>query len=106
MHNQSKIEHLSLSFSHQPCFESFTTDIHYGSRIAIIGRNGSGKSSLLNLLRGVAEPTSGHIRMPSDATIGYVPQVINEFTDLSGGERLNRALTQAFKSSAEYFIAG
>ncbi len=95
MHKPIQIEHLSLSFPHKTCFESFSTEIHYGSRIAIIGRNGSGKSSLLNLLRGHGEASAGHIKIPRDAVIGYVPQVITEFTEHSGGERLNCALTQA-----------
>jgi ATPase subunit of ABC transporter with duplicated ATPase domains len=95
MHNPVKIENLCLSFPSKTCFEAFSTEIRHGSRIAIIGRNGCGKSSLLNLLRGVGEPTSGHIHIPSDAIIGYVPQVITDFADLSGGERLNRALTRS-----------
>ncbi len=95
MHKPIKIEHLSLLFSHKTCFEAFSTEIHYGSRIAIIGRNGCGKSSLLNLLRGIGESSSGCIKLPDDAVIGYVPQVITDFVDHSGGERLNRALTHA-----------
>ena len=95
MHKPIKIESLSLSFPPKTCFKAFTTEIPYGSRIAIIGRNGCGKSSLLNLLRGVGEPTSGRIHIPGDAIIGYVPQVITDFADLSGGERLNRALTRS-----------
>ncbi len=95
MHKPIQIEQLSLSFPNKTCFEAFNAEIHHGSRIAIIGRNGCGKTSLLNILRGLAEPTMGRIIMPADAIIGFVPQVINDFVDHSGGERLNCALTQA-----------
>lgn len=95
MHKPIRVENLSLSFSQKACFEAFNTEIHYGSRIAIIGRNGCGKSSLLNLLRGMGEPTAGRIHIPGDAVIGYVPQIITEFAEMSGGERLHRALNQA-----------
>ena len=95
MHKPIKIEQLSLSFPHKTCFEDFNAEIRHGDRIAVIGRNGNGKSSLLNILRGVQEPTSGHIHLPADVVIGYLPQVITDFAGHSGGERVNRALTDA-----------
>lgn len=104
MHKPVRLQNLSLSFSHKICFENFTTDIHYGSRIAIIGRNGCGKSSLLNLFRKVIVPTSGSISIPSDVTMGYLPQVIDTFNQQSGGERVNCALTQALKLNPNFLI--
>lgn len=95
MHKPIQLQKITLSFPHKTCFEEFSAQIHYGNRIAIIGRNGSGKSALLNLLRGALEPTSGRIVVPSDAVIGYVPQVVEDFSTQSGGERINSALTQA-----------
>lgn len=95
LHSTIRIENLSLSFPHKTCFETFSTEIYYGNRIAIIGRNGCGKSNLLNLLRGTSLPTAGRIYLPNDAVMGYVPQVITNFSDSSGGERFNSALTNA-----------
>ena len=94
-HKPIQIKKLSLSFNHKTCFEHFTTQINYGDRIAIIGRNGNGKSSLLKMLQGLIEPSSGEINVPTDVTFGYVPQVVEDFDSLSGGQRLNKALTQA-----------
>lgn len=79
------IKNLSLSFSHKTCFNNFTAQIPYGSRIAIIGSNGSGKSSLLGMIKDNVKVSTG-----------YVPQVIETFENLSGGERFNRALSAAF----------
>lgn len=95
MHKPIQFKNLSLSFPHKTCFEDFNAEILHSSRIAIIGRNGSGKSSLLKILQHSFEATSGVIMIPDDLRIGYVPQVISDFGSCSGGERLNAALTQA-----------
>ncbi len=94
-HKPIQIKKLTLSFQHKTCFENFTTQITYGSRIAIIGRNGSGKSSLLKMIQGLLEPSGGEVLIPGDVVFGYVPQVVEDFDAFSGGQRLNKALTQA-----------
>jgi ATPase subunit of ABC transporter with duplicated ATPase domains len=81
-----KIETFSLTFPHKICFENFSTAVEDGERIAIIGRNGSGKSMLLKM---IAE---------TNADAGYVPQTIEDFDALSGGERFNRALSLALRT--------
>jgi ATPase subunit of ABC transporter with duplicated ATPase domains len=86
MHKPIHIKDLDLSFPHKTCFENFSCQIAYGSRIAIIGRNGSGKSSLLKMIASICD---------EDVVVGYVPQVIIDHTDLSGGQRLNKAVTEA-----------
>lgn len=95
MHRPISLKDISLSFSNKSCFEDFSSQIYPGSRIAIIGRNGSGKSSLLNVLRGKLSPSSGDITIPDDVCIGYVEQTIHDFNDLSGGQRLNKRLSQS-----------
>lgn len=94
IHKPIQIKGLELSFPHKTCFEDFTATINYCSRIAIIGRNGSGKSTLLKILFGIFEATSGNVSMPQDVVFGYVPQLINEFEGLSGGQEFNKAITQ------------
>lgn len=86
MHKPIQIKDLDLSFPHKTCFENFNCQIPYGSRIAIIGRNGSGKSSLLKMIAAMCD---------EDVVVGYVPQVIIDHTNLSGGQRLNKAATEA-----------
>ena len=96
-HKPIQIKNLSLSFPYKTCFENFTTQVSYGSRIAIIGRNGSGKSTFLKIMQGMFQPTMGSINIPDDVIFGYVPKVIQDFESLSGGQRLNESLTQAFR---------
>lgn len=86
MHKPIQLSNISLSFPHKTCFEDFNINIQYGSRIAIIGRNGSGKSELLNILRKITQ---------SDVTIGYVQQIIEDFDTMSGAQRFNKILTAA-----------
>lgn len=95
MHKPISITNLSLSFPRKPCFKAFTCQIHFGARIAIIGRNGSGKSTLLKMILGKADASSGNIDIPNDASFGYVPQIVEDFELLSGGERFNKVLTAA-----------
>ena len=85
IHKPIQVKDIDLSFSHKLCFENFNAQISYGSRIAIIGRNGSGKSSLLKRITSLCG---------DDVVVGYVPQVIVDYADLSGGQRLNKALTE------------
>jgi len=97
-HRPISIQTLGLSFPQKVCFAGFSTQIHSGMRIAIIGQNGSGKTTLLKMLHGLVEASEGHINLPEDVSMAFVPQVIEDFEDLSGGQRLNEALTKALAS--------
>lgn len=89
------LKDVSLSFSNKNCFEGFSSQIYPGSHIAIIGRNGSGKSSLLNILRQKLSPSGGEVIIPEDLCISYVEQTVNNFNNLSGGQRLNKRISKA-----------
>ncbi len=104
MHKPISLISVSLCFANKTCFEDFTASIYPGSRIAVIGRNGSGKSSLLNILRKALEPSSGQIDIPDDPHIGYVEQTINDYENLSGGQRLNKRLTEALALCPDVLI--
>lgn len=87
-HNPIHIHSFELSLPHKVCFKNFTTQILFGNRIALIGRNGSGKSSLLKMIKDYLESFQ-------DITFGFVPQVIDTLENLSGGQRFNQKLTHA-----------
>ena len=74
IHKPIQIKDLDFSFPHKTCFEHFSCQIPYGSRIAIIGRNGNGKSTLLKMIASLRG---------EDVVVGYVPQVIVDHRDLS-----------------------
>ncbi|WP_058535746.1 ATP-binding cassette domain-containing protein [Legionella saoudiensis] len=104
MHKPIQFESLSLSFSHKTCFSDFSGQITSGSRIAIIGRNGSGKSSLLNLFAGLETAVEGTLCMPKDLSHGYIPQIVDVFDSLSGGQCFNKLLTQALAHAPELLL--
>ncbi len=86
---------LSISYGLKQCISNFNTIVYYGSRIGIIGRNGSGKTSLIKILAGIIESSEGNIIVSDDINIGYVPQLIDDNEMLSGGQKFNQRLSKA-----------
>lgn len=70
------VENLYVEFSATPLLEEVTFVINKKDRIALVGKNGAGKSTMLKILAGLQQPTSGNIAVPKDITIGYLPQVM------------------------------
>ena len=103
-HKPIIISDLTFELPHRLCFKDFSTQILPGDRIAIIGRNGSGKSSLLKMIMGEIEPNSGKILNNDDIAIGYVPQTVLDHADLSGGERFNESFTEAISLNPDLLI--
>lgn len=78
------LEQLSLSFGGRTIIDDLDLRIGEEDRIGLIGRNGSGKSSLMRILAGTQEPDSGVVRTARGVRIGYLPQEI----DVVGGQTL------------------
>ena len=70
------IDNLSVEFSARPLFTDVSYVINDHDRIALVGKNGAGKSTMLKIIAGLQEPTSGSVSVPRDATIAYLPQVM------------------------------
>ena len=70
------IEHLSVEFSARPLFADISYVINDRDRIALVGKNGAGKSTMLKIIAGLQQPTSGTVAVPKGTTIGYLPQVM------------------------------
>lgn len=70
------VENLKVEFNATPLFEGVSYVINKKDRIALVGKNGAGKSTMLKILAGLQQPTEGSVAVPRDCTIGYLPQVM------------------------------
>lgn len=68
------IQNLKVEFSARPLFDNINYVINKNDRIALVGKNGAGKSTMLKIIAGLQVPTGGSVSKPSDVTIGYLPQ--------------------------------
>ena len=68
------VENLTVEFSAKALFDNVNYVINKRDRIALVGKNGAGKSTMLKIISGLQEPTSGRVSIPKDVTVGYLPQ--------------------------------
>ena len=86
------VEGLTVEFNATPLFSDVSYVINKKDRIALVGKNGAGKSTMLKILAGLQSPTAGVIAIPKEVTIGYLPQVI-----LSDAHTVMEEAEQAFE---------
>ncbi|MBQ9655004.1 MAG: ABC-F family ATP-binding cassette domain-containing protein [Prevotella sp.] len=70
------VEGLRVEFGVKPLFTGASFVVNDRDRLALVGKNGAGKSTLLKILCGQQQPTAGTVNVPTDTTIGYLPQVM------------------------------
>ncbi len=68
------VNNLTIEFSSQVLFDNINYVINPKDKIALVGKNGAGKSTMLKIIAGLQAPTSGRVAIPADVTIGYLPQ--------------------------------
>ncbi len=103
MHLPIEITNFELSVTGRVLIADFSVTIYPGSKIGIIGDNGSGKSSLLSALYQAQFTVNPAINLADGITLGYVPQLIAH-ESFSGGERFNNALSQALANFPELLL--
>ena len=85
------IDNLKVEFGVKPLFDNMSFVINDKDRIALVGKNGAGKSTMLKIICGLQKPTSGNVAIPNDTTIGYLPQVMNLQDDTTVREETQKA---------------
>lgn len=70
------VDNLCVEFSARPLFSDVSYVINDKDRIALVGKNGAGKSTMLKIIAGLQEPSSGVVAVPRDTSIAYLPQVM------------------------------
>lgn len=68
------IQDLKVEFSSQLLFDNVSFVINKKDKIALVGKNGAGKSTMLKIIAGLQSPSSGTVSKSTDLTIGYLPQ--------------------------------
>ena len=88
------IDNLKVEFGVRPLFQDVNFVINERDRIALVGKNGAGKSTMLKILCGLQKPTSGSVSIPNDVTIGYLPQVMKLADDTTVYEETRKAFSR------------
>ena len=95
------IDGLTVEFGVKPLFKDVSFVINERDRIALVGKNGAGKSTMLKILCGMQKPTSGSVSIPNDTTIGYLPQVMKLSDDTTVKEETRKAFADKTKMEAK-----
>jgi ATP-binding cassette subfamily F protein 3 len=88
-----QLDDISLSYGSREIFRNLNWHIKDNRRIGLFGPNGVGKTTLLNVIAGLAEPDSGAVIFPPDTLIGYLPQ---EVSDMESGRSVVEECLTAF----------
>ncbi len=87
------INNLSVTFGGFTLFEEISFHVNENDRIGLVGKNGSGKTTLLKIVAGLFNPQSGIVQIPSDITIGYLPQEMEYSRDCTIIEETMKAFS-------------
>ncbi len=95
------VEGLTVEFGVKPLFLNASFFINDRDRIALVGKNGAGKSTMLKILCGKQQPTSGNVAVPNDQTVGYLPQVMILQDDTTVREEARKAFAKVTQMKAK-----
>lgn len=87
------VDNLTVEFGVKPLFHNVSFAVSEHDRIALVGKNGAGKSTMLKILCGQQKPTSGSVSIPNDTKIGYLPQVMKLSDDTTVMEETRKAFS-------------
>ena len=90
------VDNLEVSFSGTTLFSTVNFVINPTDKIALMGKNGAGKSTMMKIIAGVQQPTKGNVRAPKDAVIAYLPQHLLTNDDSTVFEEAAKAFKTIF----------
>lgn len=95
------VEGLKVEFGVKPLFTDVSFVINERDRIALVGKNGAGKSTMLKILAGLQTPTEGTVSIPNDCTIGYLPQVMKLQDSTTVRDEVRKAFSDISKMASK-----
>ena len=95
------VDNLAVEFSGHTLFSEVSFTINENDKIALMGKNGAGKSTMMKIIAGVQKATRGHVRCPKDAVIAYLPQHLLTKDNATVFEEASKAFSHVFKMRDE-----
>lgn len=95
------VEGLKVEFGIKPLFKDVSFIVNDGDRVALVGKNGAGKSTMLKILAGIQTPSEGKVSLSNDTTVGYLPQVMNLQDSTTLCEETRKAFADVDKLKAK-----
>lgn len=95
------IDGLTVEFSGKTLFKDISFFINENDKIALMGKNGAGKSTMMKIIAGVQKPTRGHVRHPKDSVIAYLPQHLLTEDDCTVFAEASKAFAHVAQMQAE-----
>ncbi|MGB5394519.1 MAG: ATP-binding cassette domain-containing protein, partial [Lutimonas sp.] len=95
------VDNLAVEFGGTTLFSNVSFVINPNDKIALMGKNGAGKSTMMKIIAGEKQATRGNIRAPKDAVIAYLPQHLLTEDNCTVFEEAAKAFKQVFDMKAE-----
>lgn len=95
------VDNIAVEFSGTTLFSGVSFVINPTDKIALMGKNGAGKSTMMKIVAGVEKPTRGGIGVPKDAVIAYLPQHLLTEDNCTVAEEAAKAFSKIHEMSAE-----
>ncbi|PCH78543.1 MAG: glycosyl transferase family 2 [Flavobacteriaceae bacterium] len=95
------VDQLGVEFSGQTLFNDVSFVINENDKIALMGKNGAGKSTMMKIIAGVSSPSKGGVRHPKDTVIAYLPQHLLMEDDCTVMEEASKAFASIFAMKEE-----
>jgi len=95
------VDNIGVEFSGETLFSEVSFVINENDKIALMGKNGAGKSTMMKIIAGLNKPTKGNVRFPSDSVIAYLPQHLLTDDDCTVFEEASKAFQHIFDMKNE-----
>ena len=95
------VDKLTIRFGSVTLFSDISFVVNPRDRIALVGKNGAGKSTMLKVFAGIQPPTTGSVSIPKDITIGYLPQHMIHNDGVTVREEAEKAFSHIFELQNE-----
>lgn len=95
------VDNLAVEFGGHSLFSDVSFTINANDKIALMGKNGAGKSTMMKIVAGEQKPSRGHVRFPKDAVIAYLPQHLLTEDHCTVFEEASKAFKHIFEMRDE-----